>query len=312
MDANGLNINELAKTYEGVFKTGLEVQDSQVEESQLFDLNSEVSSLNYVGGLKTDMSGLYKPSSLNGKSLMPTSLHPHGILEKADETYVDEDGNKCKVYKNDDGSYQVEKSNGFFGRLFGKTEIEQYDADGNLVAKQKDGVTYYYDENGNLTKTSQGNMASGTVVLYNEDGSISAESKTQMHPNGQGTTTTVNKYNEDGSYTQTVQTYTYSLHGSETTTTQQTFDKNGNPTSPAEEVDSANYLIDDTDVQPMSEEDKKAILEKLQIYSNEVDPNKLKNILILDTLKKYMHSSSKLEALVKNTENTIDSSLDEE
>ena len=239
MCPKGINSENLVK-YDGVFKTGLEIQDKQVLDEQLFDFNG---SNNYLAGgmIQVDKSGLYKPFPNAGSSLMPTPLHPHGILDKPDEVYTDENGVKCKVYKNDDGSYQVEKSNDFLGRLFGKTEIEQYDANGNLIAKQKDGVTYFYDENGNLTKTSEGSLSAGKVVLYNEDGSIKAESESKLHPNGEGRTVTKKEYNEDGSYTQTVQTMDYSLSGTNTKTTVQTFDKNGNPTSAAEEVDSQSY-----------------------------------------------------------------------
>ena len=248
MNQNGLNVDKLIK-YDGVFKTGLDVQKSDVDVEQIVKVVGDDPTIIASQLYKPDLSGLciYKPSESAGISLYPTKLYPHGPLDKADETYTDQDGKKCKVYKNDDGSYQVEKSNGLLGRLFGQTEIEQYDANGNLVAKQADGVTYYYDENGNLTKTVNSKFGSSTVVLYNEDGSIKAEQEKKLQANGEGSTTTTREYNEDGSYTQTVMNVHHELNGSSSTTTVQTFDKNGNPTSPAKEVDSQNISNLDID-----------------------------------------------------------------
>lgn len=257
---NGVNVEKLIR-YDGVFKTGLDVQKNDVDVEQIVKMVGDDPTIIGSQLYKPDFSGLgiYKPSETAGTSLAPTKLHPHGPLDKADETYTDEDGKRCKVYKNDDGSYQVEKSNGFFGRLFGQTEIEQYDANGNLVAKQVDGVTYYYDEDGNLTKTTDSKFGSTKVVLYNDDGSIKAEQERKLHPNGEGSTTTKREYNEDGSYTQTVTTTHHELNGSSSTTTVQTFDKNGNPTSPAEEVDSMELNNLDIDSEKIKE-----IFEKLK------------------------------------------------
>lgn len=285
MNSNGVNVDKLVK-YDGVFKSGLDIQKSDVDVEQIVKMVGDDPTIIGSQLYKPDLSGLgiYKPSESNGTSLAPTTLHPHGPLDKADETYTDEDGKKCKVYKNDDGSYQVEKSNGFFGRLFGQTEIEQYDANGNLVAKQVDGVTYYYDENGNLTKTTNSKFGSSTVVLYNEDGSIKAEQERKMHANGEGSTTTKREYNEDGSYTQTVTTTHHELNGTSSTTTVQTFDKNGNPTSPAEEVHS--HDISNLDI----DEDK--IKEFFEKYKEKYGSGKFDHDDILNKIKNLMENGA--------------------
>ena len=115
MNSNsGINVDNLVK-YDGVFKSGLDIQKSDVDVEQIIKMVGDDPTIIGSQLYKPDLSGLgiYKPSETAGTSLAPTKLHAHGPLDKADETYTDDDGKKCKVYKNDDGSYQVEKSSGF-------------------------------------------------------------------------------------------------------------------------------------------------------------------------------------------------------
>lgn len=299
MCPNAINADNILN-YDGVFKSGLKIQENSLQEEQLFDLNNQNAYL--VGDMvKVDKSGLYKPFPNAGSSLLPTQLYPHGILDKPDEVYRDEEGKKCKVYKNDDGSYQIEKSNTLLGRLFGNTEIEQYDANGNLIAKQKDGVTYYYDEDGKLTKTSKGNFSSGTVVLYNEDGSVKAESESKMHPNGEGKTITTREYNENGSYTEKVQVINYSLSGTQTKATVQSFDKNGNPTSPAEEVDSQNYNL----VEQNREEIQKIIQEIIEKLNTPSSSKPTDITLLQENIVGMLNEGFTQEEIIEKLSNSI-------
>jgi len=186
-------------------------------------------------------------------------LNSYPATTEPDETYVDKDGKDCKVFYNDDGSYQIEKSSDkLFDKLNGKNTIERYNKDGKLVQKQADGVVYSYDENGNLAKTTRQENGKTIVVLYNEDGSIQKEHETKKNSNGDETGT-IKSYKEDGSlsheieYTKTptggtatskyykedgsyIQLITNNKDGEDLTETEQIFDKHGNPISEIHEV----------------------------------------------------------------------------
>lgn len=237
MNTNG--VNSIEKLNSEHF-SNIGINNSEVEEALLFDSDDSAC----VSQIKpVDTSAFYTPNSAAGTSLYPTKLNSHPLLSKCDDIYRDEDGKLCRVYKNDDGSYQIEKVRGLgiFDSLFGKTEIEQYDANGNLVAKQKDGVTYYYDSEGNLTKKSERKkIGTDSATLYNKDGSVKAEIEISVNTQGTGFNTTTKEYNEDGSYTQTTTTTTSSFStGTQVKTVKQEFDKNGNPISEPQEVESS-------------------------------------------------------------------------